>query len=187
MNLSWVVRRVSGALVASSMLGAALVNAVGCASSVGPGDYQGFRIAAGDATASGTCAFENEEGDSSTFLLGGTFVLFAISGADGEIFHLDVGGAVLKGYASETGFSFQGKSTDVEVNGPTTITTNTTTTVSFDLDGSEVTNGKYSTKTEANCSAGDCMGFDPVNCTRSATFSGVEIDTGDIDFESLTP
>lgn len=186
MNLSWMRRRVSGAVVASAVFGGMIVGATGCAGDVGPGDYQGFRIAATESEGSGTCSF-GDEGDSSTFLEGATFVLFAISGADGEVFHLDVGGTVLKGFASETGFSFQGKATDVEVNGPLTITTNTSTTVSFDLDGTEVTNGKYSTKTEANCTAGDCMGFDPVNCTRSATFSGVAIDTGDVDFNSQTP
>lgn len=147
---------------------------------VGGGEYVAYRIAASEPKASGTCTDNSQ--DKTTFLQGGTMVMFAVSGDIDVVYHLDIGSAVLKGFASDTGFSFQGKSTDVEDMGGTTITRETTTTIAFDVDGSELSNGSGSTKLVVNCTAGQCMGFDPVNCTRTNSFTGVEIEAGDLNF-----
>ena len=104
------LRTLAGAVIATSLLGAA-----GCGG-LGPGDYVTYRVAYDDTRPAASC-YPGEEiptsikDDKTTFRSGATFIIYIAS--DEEAL-LDTGGLVLNGSIDGDSYSFSGKITDIE-------------------------------------------------------------------------
>src|SRR5690606_6642307 len=92
--------------------------ALGGCGGIGPGDYLVYRIAFEETAKSPDCYGAgqvpvDEQDDSRSLYVSGTFILYV--GAD-ESYHLDTGGATLRGVdEGDMQFVFTGSSIDVEV------------------------------------------------------------------------
>jgi len=104
------LRTLAGAVIATSLLGAA-----GCGG-LGPGDYVTYRVAFDDTRPAASCYPGDEiptsiKDDKTTFRNGSTFLIYIAS--DEEAL-LDTGDVVLNGSIDGDSYSFSGKVTDVE-------------------------------------------------------------------------
>ncbi|HTJ81315.1 MAG TPA: hypothetical protein VL400_06310 [Polyangiaceae bacterium] len=151
------------------LAGLLVVGGAAACGGFGAGDYEVFRISSPEAKLSGDC--QNDPDTTSTFYNGATFILYATSGDSDDVYYLDIGTTVLTGATTDDGYSFSGKSTNVQDAGGATITTTTTVTVALTVDGNQCS-GTATTVQQSACS-GNCDFFDPSKCTSTSTFTGV--------------
>lgn len=126
---------------------------------------------------------ENIKDDTSTMLTPST-VLLVRDGAD--TYSLDTGSQVISGSKSGSSYTFSGTTTNVEVTPvgaeKRTVTVTTTLSVSMTVDGRTAT-GTLETDTKTSCS-GACTGFTGAGCKQTNTFTGIQVDQGEVTLEA---
>lgn len=147
--------------------------AVACGG-IGAGDYAVYRVAFPEAARSGDC--QNNADHTSTLLAGGTMVIYALAGDGDDTYYLDTGSLVLKGAPTDDGFSFSGKTTDVNDIGQNTSITTTATYDATVVDDGDQISGTFKVTEAVVCSGNGCGNGDSNTCTTSATFTGVMVD-----------
>lgn len=151
---------------------------------VSPGEYVFYRVAGTEAVESAGCygtpeVPPNHASDSSTIYGSGTFILYA--GTDTNIY-LDTGKDTLQGAETDSGYSFAGKSVNVEFTpedgSGIKETTTVAVTITLNVDGKTVT-GSSVKKTSYKCSGNGCPDPKPT-CTETTNFIGTEVDDVDL-------
>ena len=149
---------------------------------IGPGDYVMYKVAFTEEEQSTGCYGDsippNVKSDSSTFRSTDTWFIYANS-VEEDVYYLEAGQGTLEGVPSDTGYTFSGKSIDVEYTVPDgtgdKLTTTQTVTIELTVDGSSVS-GTVTDKTTHKCS-GACTGPAIPTCTITSTFKGSEVNS----------
>ncbi|MBK8212902.1 MAG: hypothetical protein IPK71_04065 [Myxococcales bacterium] len=154
----------------------------------GAGDHTFYRLYSPKAKLEAACYHngqipENIKDDTSTMLTPST-VLLVRDGAD--TYSLDTGSQVISGSKSGSSYTFSGTTTNVEVTPvgaeKRTVTVTTTLSVSMTVDGRTAT-GTLETDTKTSCS-GACTGFTGAGCKQTNTFTGIQVDQGEVTLEA---
>lgn len=160
--------------VAAGLLGVtAFAGMTAACGGFGAGDYAVYRVSSPEPKLSGQCS--NDPNHKTTFQNGSTFIMYATSGDSEDVYYLDVGSSVLTGATTDEGWSFTGKTTDVQDGGGTTVTSTTTLTVDVVDEGDQVS-GTWTSVQEVTCSGNGCDFVDVGKCTATSSFVGVLID-----------
>jgi len=155
------------------------VLSTGCG--IGPGDYIIYRVAITEQEQSTGCYGDtippNVKSDSSTFRSSGTFIVYANATAE-DAYYLDTGDVTIEGVESDAGYTFSGKTIDIEYTVPDgtgdKLTTTNTLTIEVVVDGASIS-GTAVDKTTYKCS-GACTAPAIPSCTVTTEFKGSEID-----------
>ena len=154
----------------------------------GAGEHTFYRLYSPKAKVEAACypngqIPENEKDDTSTILSPST-VLLVRDGADS--YSLDTGNQVITGTKSGSSYTFSGTTTNVEATpvgtDKRTLTITTTLSVSMTVDGRTAT-GTFETDTKSSCS-GVCTGFVGTGCKQTNTFTGIQVDQGEVTLEA---
>jgi len=147
-----------------------------CGGDIGAGKFVEYRLAAvATPKTSGSCQVDATH---TTNLQNGSSVLiYGIAGTAGDQLFLDLGSkeGVIAGAKQDDGsYLFKGTTTDLQVNGQTQITVQTTLTVAFTADGKTIT-GDTVVDVKTSCAGPQCGQNPGGECTQTFNFSGVEV------------
>lgn len=172
----------------AALAATALLSVLAMHCSGGAGEHTFYRLYSPKAKLEPACfpngqIPENVKDDTSTMLTPST-VLLVRDGADS--YSLDTGSQVISGTKSGSSYTFSGTTTNVEVTPvgaeKRTLTTTTTLSVSMTVDG-RTASGTLETDTKSSCS-GACAGFVGAGCKQTNTFTGIQVDQGEVTLES---
>lgn len=172
----------------AALAATALLSVLAMHCSGGAGEHTFYRLYSPKAKLEPACfpngqIPENVKDDTSTMLTPST-VLLVRDGADS--YSLDTGSQVISGTKSGSSYTFSGTTTNVEVTPvgaeKRTLTTTTTLSVSMTVDG-RTASGTLETDTKSSCS-GACTGFVGAGCKQTNTFTGIQVDQGEVTLES---
>jgi hypothetical protein len=165
--------------IAAAFTALAATALAGCGGWVQPGDYQIYKVEVAKASKGNGCFFDgpdpNTVSDSDTTLGDQTWVFTADTSGN---FFLDLGDESIQGKKTDAGFSFDGKTVDVEFENDDPTMTKTTTTVDtridFTVDGKSI--GGTVTTTSSFACVGDHCAQQLPNCVITSKFSGTRVD-----------
>jgi hypothetical protein len=155
---------------------------------IGPGDYIMYRVAASEQDRSTGCYGDtippNVKSDSSTFRSSSTWIIYA-NATEEDAYYLDIGDATMEGVESDAGYTFSGKTIDIEYTMPDgtgdKLTTTNTVTIEMAVSGASIS-GTATDKTTYKC-AGTCPPPIIPSCTITTEFKGSEIDGVDLEHD----
>jgi len=159
---------------------------------IDPGDYAIYRVSFGPSDESGGCYYPdteplpNEASDSTTLRGTGTWIIYA---SLDEKYYLDTGAVTLEGTEVDGGYSFTGKTVDVEYDMPdgtgSKRTTTITSTVNITIDGDTIS-GSGVTKRSYACSGSTCGEKIP-SCTETGPFVGTYVEDVTLNYDIAPP
>lgn len=161
---------------------AGAVVALMSASCMTPGQYHVFRVASSSAEQSSGCypvaPGPDITGDSSTLRTGQTFAIYA---ADNETVFLDFETFSLAGTKDGSDLSFSGENIDVSLQGDSTVTVTSITTVDMEVSGNKVT-GTSTLDVTSTCTGGtSCPTPASSQCISTVQFQGAKIKGVDLE------
>jgi len=174
---------------AVALAGAGMLTGCG---GISPGEYKIYRVSFGSEDESSGCYYPetepvpNEASDSSTLRGTGTWIIYA---SIEEKVYLDTGAITLEGLESEEGWTFTGKTVDVNFDMPdgtgSKRTTTVTSTINVIVDGDAIS-GTAVQKTSFACSGATCGEKIP-SCTETGPFVGTYVEDVELKYDIAPP
>ena len=161
---------------------AILAGALGVAGcGISPGDYVIYRVSPAVTEESLGCYYPdmvvppNSASDSTTIREASTWIIYA---SINDAYYLDSGTNTLEGIASDNGYTFTGKTVDVQYDVPDGTGSKRTTTDSVTIDvitDGDAISGKSTLKRTYGCAGATCGEKIPT-CTKTTDFVGTHVD-----------